>query len=57
MPKEEIIKFTEWIAERYNFIGGDTCQWIAKQFNPKDTKHYQSTEELLNYWSKYIKQL
>jgi hypothetical protein len=43
-------KFAEWIAERYNYIGGEWCCWCAKQYDIKDTERYKDTGELWKYW-------
>jgi hypothetical protein len=43
-------QFTEWIAERYNYIGGEWCCWCAKQYDIKDTERYKDTGELWAYW-------
>ena len=43
-------QFTEWIAERYNYIGGEWCCWCAKQYDIKDTQRYKDTGELWAYW-------
>jgi hypothetical protein len=43
-------QFTEWIAERYNYIGDEICCWCAKQDNPKDTDKHRTTGELWAYW-------
>jgi hypothetical protein len=48
-------QFAEWIAERYNFIGGDICAWCAKQYDQNDSSKYQLTGELFAYWSENIK--
>lgn len=44
--------FAEWIAERYNYIGGeyDGC-WCAKQYSITDTSKYKQTSDLWIYWS------
>ena len=44
------IQFAEWIAERYNYIGGERCCWCAKQYDIKDTERHQNTGELFGYW-------
>jgi hypothetical protein len=46
----DYFRFTEWIAERYNFIGGEWGCWCAKQYSIKDTSRYQNTAELWAYW-------
>jgi hypothetical protein len=47
-------QFAEWIAERYNFIGGAYCCWCAKQHDVNDTTRYQTTGELWVYWNESI---
>lgn len=47
-------QFAEWIAERYNFIGGEYCCWCAKQYDQSDTSRYQLTSELFAYWKESI---
>jgi hypothetical protein len=44
------LQFAEWIAERYNYIGGESCCWCAKQYDIKDTERYKDTGELFAYW-------
>jgi len=43
-------RFAEWIAERYNYIGGEWGCWCAKQHDIKDTEQYKDTGELWAYW-------
>ena len=49
-----MLQFAEWIAERYNYIGGDYCCWCAKQHPENDTTRYQTTGELWAYWNESV---
>ena len=49
------LQFAEWIAERYNFIGGEYCCWCAKQYDQSDTSRYKLTGELWAYWNENIR--
>lgn len=51
----DTLQFSEWIAERYNFIGGEYCSWSAKQYDTKDTSRYQTSGELFKYWAENIR--
>ena len=48
-------QFTEWVAERYNYIGTVYYCWCAKQYDIKDVDRHKSTIELFKYWWENIK--
>ena len=51
----DVFQFSEWAAERYNYIGGDVCHWFAKQYDLKDKDRHKTTGELFKYWLEEIK--
>ncbi len=51
----DYFQFTAWMAENYNYIGGEWCCWCAKQYGIIDISRYQSTGELWAYWWENIR--
>ena len=48
-------QFAEWIAERYNYVGGDLSCWCAKQYDANDCDKHQTTAEVWKYWDENIR--
>jgi len=43
-------KFSEWVAERYNYYGGELCVWVSKNYSVKDRDQHRDTVQLIKYW-------
>lgn len=49
-------QFSEWIAERYNYIPGEySGSWCAKQYDISNADNHRTTSQLWAYWWQHIR--